>query len=380
MSFNNYNLKEQWKYTNINNFKNFKFDFLSKNINIKTQTDDIYIKNHNFTLSQNLNKSIIVKDLDKSIHSNEFNIKELLDKTSSSDLNPFINKNKQHYKNGILIHINDNSKIKNPIVIKCDMDENKQKSFLNTRIFFSIGRNVEAKILINDNINSICYLNTLVEMFIEESSNIKIVHLSQKSKTTQIYNFVCSINQNSSLNINPIDITGKFIKKNYFISLNGENSNINFNSLNLLSDNNHIDNYINIDHLNHHTYSSTKHKNILQGSSKSIFYAKSIVNKNSYLCEAVQKNNNLLLSDKAVVHSNPQLEIYNNDVKCSHGSTTGEIDEEILFYMQSRGLNKNECKKIILHGFANEITNLINDIMIEKKANQKIKKWLDHVS
>ena len=260
------------------------------------------------------------------------------------------------------------------------MDENKQKSFLNTRIFFSIGKNVEAKILINDNINSICYLNTLVEMFVEESSNIKIVHLSQKSKTTQIYNFVCSINQNSSLNINPIDITGKFIKKNYFISLNGENSNINFNSLNLVSDNNHIDNYINIDHLNHHTYSSTKHKNILQGSSKSIFYAKSIINKNSYLCEAVQKNNNLLLSDKAVVHSNPQLEIYNNDVKCSHGSTTGEIDEEILFYMQSRGLNKNECKKIILHGFANEITNLINDKMIEKKANQKIKKCLDHVS
>ena len=87
-----------------------------------------------------------------------------------------------------------------------------------------------------------------------------------------------------------------------------------------------------------------------------------------------------MLSSKATIHSNPQLEIYNNDVKCSHGSTTGEIDEEILFYMQSRGLNKKECKKIIMHGFTNEITNLIKDINIEEQVNSKIEKWLDHVS
>ena len=103
--------------------------------------------------------------------------------------------------------------------------------------------------------NNICHLNTLFEIFLNENSNMDIIHLSEKSKTTQIYNFLCSINKNSTLNLSPVDISGKLIKKNYFISLIGQNSNIYYNSLNLLNDKNHIDNFINIDHLSDHTYS-----------------------------------------------------------------------------------------------------------------------------
>ena len=80
--------------------------------------------------------------------------------------------------------------------------------------------------------------------------------------------------------------------------------------------------------------------------SKSIFYAKAINQKNSTNSEVVQNNNNLILSDTAKVHSNPQLEIYNNDVKCSHGSTTGTLDDEILFYMRSRGIKKSESATV----------------------------------
>ena len=178
----------------------------------------------------------------------------------------------------------------------------------------------------------------------------------------------------------PIDISGKLIKKNYFISLNEENSSIDYNSLNLLNNNNHIDNFVNVEHLNKHTYSSTNHKNILSGFSKSVFYNKAIINDNASNSEANQKNKNLMLSNKGVVHSNPQLEIYNNDVKCSHGSTTGEIDDEILFYMQSRGLKKTECKKIILYGFANEIINKIKNEKIENIIQKNINEWLNNVS
>ena len=376
MASDNYNLKEQWKYTNINNFKNFEFDFLSKGKKIINQSHDIHIKNNNFIISKKLDDAIIIKDLKNVIKNNDFEIRNLLNKTYPTDLNPFIKANKQNYINGIFLHIKDDSNLNKPIKIKYDMDENKKKSFLNTRIFISIGKNVSGKIRIDDKMNNICYLNTLFEIFLNENSNMDIIHLSEKSKTTQIYNFLCSINKNSTLNLSPVDISGKLIKKNYFISLIGQNSNIYYNSLNLLNDKNHIDNFINIDHLSDHTYSSTKHKNILSGRSKSVFYSKAIINADSFNSEAIQKNNNLMISDKATVHSNPQLEIYNNDVKCSHGSTTGEIDDELLFYMQTRGLNKIDCKKIILHGFANEIIKELNSNRFKNKIQGKIKEWL----
>ena len=91
-------------------------------------------------------------------------------------------------------------------------------------------------------------------------------------------------------------------------------------------------------------------------------------------------NNNIILSDNAIVHSNPQLEIHNNDVKCSHGSTTGKLDADALFYMRSRGIDLSECKKLILNGFANSvIDNIMND-KIKNKIKNKIDNWLLHVN
>ena len=83
-----------------------------------------------------------------------------------------------------------------------------------------------------------------------------------------------------------------------------------------------------------------------------------------------------MLSDYATVHSNPQLEIHNNDVKCSHGSTTGELDENILFYMRSRGINLLDCKKLILSGFADSIINNIKNELTKNSIKQTINNWL----
>ena len=132
--------------------------------------------------------------------------------------------------------------------------------------------------------------------------------------------------------------------------------------------------------MKNNTYSSVNQKSILLNKSKSIFYAKAIIQKNSTNSEVVQNNNNLILSDTAKVHSNPQLEIYNNDVKCAHGSTTGTLDDEILFYMRSRGIKESDCKKIILHGFTNQIINKINNSNIKNTINDNVYEWLKNVS
>ena len=107
-------------------------------------------------------------------------------------------------------------------------------------------------------------------------------------------------------------------------------------------------------------------------------YAKAIIKKNSSFSEAYQKNNNLMLSKKSTIHSNPQLEIYNNDVQCSHGSTTGELDDESIYYMMTRGINKNDAKNLLLKGFYQEILNKISSINIKEYLNKKLDNYFSN--
>ena len=213
-------------------------------------------------------------------------------------------------------------------------------------------------------------------MYLEKNSNIEFIIESNKPETTQILNFGSTLNQDAMLKIFPIDISGKMIKNNYFINLKGKNSQCYYNGLNLLNETNHIDNYIEINHNNKYTISHANHKNILNEKSSGVFYSKSTINKNSSNSEAHQKNNNLILSEKSMVHSNRQLMIYNNDVQCSHGSTTGEIDDEALFYLRSRVINLENAKIMLMHAFLNEIVNSLDNKNIKNDIQKKINSWI----
>ena len=113
---------------------------------------------------------------------------------------------------------------------------------------------------------------------------------------------------------------------------------------------------------------------------KSILYAKAVIKKNSSNSEAHQKNNNIILSKKSVIHSNPQLEIYNDDVKCSHGSTTGQIDEEAIHYMRTRGINEADAKKLILQSFLNDIVEKISLEDLQDSIKSEIETYLKNVN
>ena len=372
--------KEQWKYTNINLFKNYSYNYIYDEVSSKTNKDIIQIINGRLKSKIYSNKKIIIESLKNILNKNPYNTKDKIDLINKNSANPFIKLNSKYYKDGVYIYIKDNTTIDKPVKIKNSVSLNRKKSFLNERILLVVGNNVSAKIFFEENLPNICSLNTVFQIFIGKNSNIDFIHNSQKTKTTQIYNLSANINSSSKLNIFPIDISGELIKKHYFIKLEESNSECNINALNMLNNNDHIDNYIQIEHCNNHTTSSTNQKNILSGNSTCVFYAKAIIHKKSHDSEANQKNNNLILSNKATIHSNPQLEIYNNDVKCSHGSTTGELDNEVLFYMQSRGLKFSKCKQLILNGFANEIIDNLTNEEIKTVLKQKITSWLLNVN
>ena len=135
-------------------------------------------------------------------------------------------------------------------------------------------------------------------------------------------------------------------------------------------------NRIQINHNSSHTTSNLDYKIIADKISKSILFAKSIINKNSHHSEAYQKNKNLILSNKAIIHANPQLEIYNDDVQCSHGSATGQIDDEAIYYMRTRGINEKLAKELILNSFIDENIEKISNVKIQENIKRKIKKYL----
>ena len=379
----NYNpiYDEQWKYTNINHYSNFIFSSqnsynkIDKKYNNK---DKIVIVNNILQNECKTNSYIKISSIKNAIQHNLFKCNKIFNQIIPKERNKFILYNTAYFQVGNYFYLDINSNIDQPIYISNIIKQNDFKSFFNSRFLFHFGKNSSAKIILNELNKSTTLSNIVYELYLEENSNIEFIIESEKPETTQILNFGSVINKNASLKIFPIDISGKLIKNNYFINLEGENSKCYYNGLNLLNDTDHIDNYIEINHNNRHTISHANQKNILNGKSKGIFYVRSTINKNSCNSEAHQKNNNLLLSNKSIVHSNPQLMIYNNDVQCSHGSTTGEIDEEALFYLRSRGINLEKAKQLLLYAFLNEIIDSINDERIKINIQEKINSWINN--
>lgn len=129
------------------------------------------------------------------------------------------------------------------------------------------------------------------------------------------------------------------------------------------------DNHTVVDHRKPNSFSNELYKGVLEGNAKGIFNGKIFVRPQAQKTNAFQSNRNILLSDKATINTKPQLEIWADDVKCSHGCTTGQLDEEALFYLRSRGIEKNTARAMMLYAFAAEV--------LENIPNEKLKSFID---
>ena len=369
--------EEIWKYTSSKNFDKFK------NLSNKKGNIEKYLNHHSDNDILIVNNRLINNPFNQ-IKTN--NLAETINDESIFNLiipknkNKFILYNTAYFNDGVTFQIPDNSHIQESLYINNIIDFNDINSYLNCRFLFTFGNNVNATIIIKDIDLSSAFLNIVYEVFVGENSKINFIIDSEKPNTTQIFNLGSEIKANSDLNIYTVNTSGKLLKNNYFINLNDINSSFNYNSINLLNNNDYVDNYIEIIHNNKHTISNTNQKNILSGKSNSVFYSKAIINQNGAKSEVIQKNNNILLSENANVHSNPQLEIYNDDVKCSHGSTTGQLDDEAIFYIRSRGISLKDAHKLLLNGFLNEFTSSILDSSFKENISKKINDWLSNVN
>ena len=354
--------KEQWKYTNFNYLTNFNFksNDISKNQFTIKKSNSIDVFSIN-SLTKDKNKKFL----------------KIFNQIIPQE-NKFILYNTAYFHNGHYFDIKKNS---NDAYIFIDnkTTTNSKDNFTNDRMIFNFNKKSRSTIFLNEKNNKKTKNNSVFELYLDNDSSVDFIVHSNQPNATKILNLSANINKNATLNFYTINISGELIKNNYYFSLNNKNSACNFNGIGLLNKKNHIDNYIEINHNEKHTSSNLNFNNILNDYSKGIFYAKTVINKQCSQSEASQSNKNMLLSKSSSMQSNPQLIINNDDVQCSHGSTTGEIDSDALFYMQSRGIKIDQAKKMLINSFLSNLISEIKNKEILKMINNQINAWIKNV-
>ena len=156
----------------------------------------------------------------------------------------------------------------------------------------------------------------------------------------------------------------------------GENVQVELNGLYMLGNEQHVDHHTAMLHRRPHSFSRQLYKGILSGSSRAVFNGRIHVSREAQQTDAIQSNRNLLLSDSATINTQPQLEIYADDVRCTHGGTVGQLDEEGLFYLQTRGLSRETARNLMVHAFAGDVVQRIREEGLRERIEERVKNYL----
>ena len=280
---------------------------------------------------------------------------------------PFDLLNTAFTDSGMCIVLEKNTLVKSPIRILF-ISNGDRSIMVNPRVNVDIGES-SSLTFIEQHVGDATSFFQNESVFITLANNAQLNHVRIQSNSEFTQNI-------SNLNVNQVADSqyeffqlvdgSKLGRSNICVQLDGENAQCNINSLTLSKNNQHIDNNIIVNHNSAQTHSSQFVKSILFDTSTGVFNGRTVVHENAQKITAQQTNKNILLSKKAKMNANPQLEIYADDVKCSHGSTTGQIDEDALFYLQSRGINKQDAMELMVTGFANEVLDKIPQSEIKK--------------
>lgn len=323
-----------------------------------------YFRDHNITI--------------KNISSLSENEIEKLFKTSKlSETNLFTALNAAYAYDGLLIEIPENTIAKPIHIINLFDDEQainttRNKIIANTNSQVEI---IETSYSLSDNDFLICNTSELIQ---QQNSHVKYLNLQNFNNQAILLNtFYADLAKDATLNNLTFSLNGKLIRNESYINLNRTNAEANLDGLFLPAQEQIIDQHTYIKHLSEQCRSNQCFRGIAKDNSIGIYSGLVYVAPNAQQTNSSQSSKNIVLNNEATIYSKPQLEIYADDVQCSHGSTTGQLDQLALFYMQSRGIKKDDAKIELLSAFSGEITDKITNKTLKnrilEKINQKLK-------
>lgn len=254
----------------------------------------------------------------------------------------------------------------------------KEELMISPKIHIDCGLNssltfIEHQVGYSDNF----FMNSSINCFLDENSSLHHIKIqSDSSKAVNINRVHVKQNKDSQYTFFSLALDSQLSRLDIKNDLNGEGADCSINGLSLSTQNEQLGSHILTNHFSPNCSSSQNFKNILHGKSSGIFNGKTVVHQNAQKTDSKQSNKNLILSNNAIMNSNPQLEIYADDVKCAHGSTTGSLDKDAIFYLRSRGLSFMNAQKLLMEGFAVELFDVIKNESIKTFIIQKFEKWL----
>ena len=202
----------------------------------------------------------------------------------------------------------------------------------------------------------VCFSDAVTEIVVGENAIFDHYKLqAENGKSFHIAMVQVYQDRNAHCSSGSISVGGALVRNEVKAVLDGEGAECFLNGLYLARDHQHVDNHTTLDHAKPHGASRELYHGILDDHATGVFNGRIIVRPGAQKTDAIQKNRNLLLSPDAVIDTKPQLEIYNNDVRCTHGATIGQLDSEALFYLRSRGIGAEDARNILIHAFAADV-------------------------
>ncbi len=386
--------QEEWRFTNTQPISKIEFypvfrkekvttrrtDFINHLLNNAIQV--VFINgfySENLSNIGDLSDGIIIGSLAEISKKHPELIEPKIAKLVSGNENAFSALNTAFITDGIFVYVPNGGMIKEPIQIVYIATEIEKPYAIQPRNLIIAGDNCEFKLIeYYMSLSDKDYLtNSVTEIYIGKNSRIE--HNKIQNENLQAFHIGTTytlIDAGSFYQSNSISLSGALVRNNITVVMNGERIESALNGLSLGRGSQLIDNHTAIDHAKPNCNSFELYKSILAGNSKGVFNGKILVRKDAQKTDAKQTNKTLLLSDTATMNTKPQLEIFADDVKCTHGATIGQLDSEQLFYLRSRGIDETFARDILTSAFASDIINRISIVELRKKLENELQSHL----
>jgi Fe-S cluster assembly protein SufD len=354
--------EEDWKYTDI-------FSLYAKhNINFRDNTNreskpylleslnlDLDLDSYNivFYAGKVLYDPLLQQGVNIKLEIPNLSLNNIHGKSSLESLNQAIS------TGGISLEVLDNIIVEKPVIISYVQDIDDSNNLINYRNNICIGNN--SKIIIHERF--ICLspgksaLNISTTFNLSSNSSCKFDRDKGLSEESLLLTYHCKVNLATYADFSTFHLISNhaLIRYDFSVKLNGKHASFDSSGVYLLSGKTHFDYHFHIKHLNSYTQSNVNFRGVVTGCARAVFSPKTIAAKQIHSIRAVQNNHNLQLTKSSRINTKPQLEIYSDDVQCSHGATIGKFDKDAIFYLQSRGIPERDARQLLVESFSKEI-------------------------
>ena len=377
---------EQWRYTNLRALKSQLYmhtmpGFSNVSVAACSRPRLVFVNGHYAAELSSLNEGIqgvTFVDLEQALAQQTLPMQDYFSQTLPIEQHGFTELNTAYCHGGYVIHLASGAvagKVLEVLFLSTAADHQTPANISHTRNFIIAEPNSQCRVIerhVGD-ADSVYLHNTVTEVIAGENAHIDHYKIQQESSQAfHIGGVFMQQSSNAQVTTHNIALGSLVARNDVNTSLNGEGGHIEMNGLVFGRGRQHVDNHTEVHHIVANCSSDEHYKSILDDHSRSVFRGRIVVAQDAQLTNADQQNNNLLLSRDAEADSKPQLEIYADDVTCSHGATVGQLDPNSLFYLRSRGIDEQSAIALLTFAFANEIVERIKIDSVREELTQLI--------